>query len=147
MKAIKIISDVPGNKEGIKLFSANIVEAVLSGENNPLEVHAKIDAIEKIMKAVKANPDYKDCILEEAENYGEKTFETGGVKFTVANSTKYDYSKDEVWQALKEIEDKAAADRKAREAILKALKEPTAIDDIIAYPPVKSTSTGVRVTL
>jgi hypothetical protein len=146
-KAIKVINEIPATKAGVKLFAASIVEGVLSGNVNPLSVRAKIDAIEKVIKTVKDDAQFRDVVLGEADNYGEKTFEFDGFKFTIADAARYDYSRDEVWQTLKEAENNAANDRKEREKILQAIKEPTLIDDVISYPAVKISSTTVRVTL
>lgn len=145
-RAIKIINEIPGNKAGIKLFAEAIVQGVMDGNAEPLDMRIKIDAIEKIIKAIKDDVSFKDCVLDQADLYPEKTFDYNGVKFTKAESAKYDYSDDEVWQAFKDEETMVAGNRKEREAVLKALKSPTEIDGVLSHPPAKKSTTYVRVT-
>lgn len=145
-RSLKIINEIPANKAGIQLFADAIVSGLMEGEVSPLEVRARIDAIEKIIKAVKENQQFRDVVLDEADLHPEKSFEVNGIKFTKAESTRYDYSEDEIWNSLKKTESEYAADRKDREGVLKALKEPTVIDGIECHPPIKRSSTTVRVT-
>jgi hypothetical protein len=145
-RAMTIISDIPSNKEGIKIFANAIVDAVMNGDSDPLEVRAKIDAIEKIIKAVKDDVAFRDAVLDRADLEPDKTFDFQGVKFTKAESARYDYSDDKVWSDYKNEEDEIAAYRKEREEMLKALKEPTEINGVLCYPPAKKSTTYVRVT-
>lgn len=145
-RSLSIISEIPSNKAGIQLFADAIVNGLMSGEVDPLDVRAKIDAIEKIIKAVKDDEQFRDVVLDHADTYGEKTFEHNGVKFTKAESARYDFSADETWRELKEKESNAAFARKERESILRALKEPTEVNGVMSTPPVKSSTTTVRVT-
>lgn len=145
-RAISIISDIPSNKEGIKIFADAIVSGVMSGEAEPLDVRAKIDAIEKIIKAVKDDIAFKDAVLDQADLYPEKSFEFNHVKFTKAESSKFDYSDDEIWADAKGRETEAAEERKAEEATLKTLKGPTEINGVMRHPPFKKSTTYVRVT-
>ena len=145
-RAIQIISEIPSNKAGIKLFADAIVSAIMDGNAEPLEIRARIDAIEKIIKEVKADIAFRDAVLDQADLYPEKSFEVNGIKFTKAESVRYDYSDDPVWLDWKAAEAGAAKERKAREELLKALKESTHIDGVLCNPPAKNSSTGVRVT-
>lgn len=145
-RSLSILSEIPANKAGIQLFADAIVSGLMEGEVSPLEVRARIDAIEKIIKAVKDNQQFRDVVLDEADMHPEKSFEVNGIKFTKAESSRYDYSADPVWNQHKADESKAATLRKGREGVLKALKEPTVINDVECNPPVKTSSTTVRVT-
>jgi hypothetical protein len=145
-RAISIISDIPSNKAGIKLFADAIISAVFNGDTDPLEVRAKMDAIEKIVKTVKDDERFRDVLQDRAEMEPDKTFEFNGVKFTKAEATRFDYSGDEVWGDLKEKEKEAAEDRKEAEELLKSLRKPTEIDGVLRIPPVKNSTSHVRVT-
>ena len=144
-RAVKIINEIPSNKAGMKLFADALVNAVMNGYADPLEVRSRIDAIEKIIKAVKDDLSFKDAVLDQADLWPEKSFEHNGVKFTKAESARYDYSDDIVWNELKTLESEFAGKRKEREGILKALTEPTKIGDVDCNPPGKQSSTHVRV--
>lgn len=145
-RSLTIISEIPANKAGIQLFADAIVSGLMDGEVSPLEVRAKIDAIEKIIKAVKDNQQFRDVVLDEADLHPDKSFEVHGIKFTKAESARYDYSNDPVWVESKRMESMASNDRKEREAILKALKVATKIEGVMCHPPIKTSTTGVRVT-
>lgn len=146
MRAIKVIEEIPSNKAGIEIFANAIVQGILSGEIEPLEVAVKVDAIDKIIKAVKSNVQYRDVILDNADMYDGKTFEFSGVKITKADSVKYDYSVDAVWRGLKADEDAVAEKRKAREKLLQTLSEVTQVNGVEAVPPVKSSTSHLRFT-
>lgn len=145
-RANQIIQEFPSNKEGIKLMADAIVTGVMNGEADPLDVRAKIDAIEKIIKAVKDDVAFKDAVLDHADQYPEKTFDHNSVKFTKAEAAKYDYSDDPVWNDLKGDELELATERKAREVVLKALREATKINGVLCNPPAKKSTSYVRVT-
>ncbi len=145
-RAMKIINEIPSNKAGIKLFADALVMGVMNGENDPLELRAKIDAIEKIIKEVKADQAFLDAVLDQADLHPEKTFELNNVKFTKAESAKYDYSNDAIWKDLKDQEEEIAAERKDEEAMLKALHEMTIINGEQREPPIKRSTSYVRVT-
>lgn len=145
-RAIKIVSEIPSNKAGITLFANALVEGLMTGEVDPLEVRAKVDAIEKIIKAVKADQRFVDVVLDRADMEPEKTFEFNGITFTKAESAKYDYSGDEIWASLKEQEAELAELRKSEETTLRTLKAPTEINGVLRHPPVKKSTTYVRVT-
>lgn len=145
-RAIKIINEIPSNKAGIKLFADAVVMGVMNGEADPLEVRAKIDAIEKIIKTVKDDQAFKDAVLDHADQWGEKTFEHNGIKFTKAESAKYDYSEDEIWEELRAEELSVSQRRKSEETLLKSLKEPTEVNGVLRHPPVKRSSGYVRIT-
>lgn len=145
-RAIKIINEIPSNKAGIKLFAEALVQGVLDGNAEPLEMRAKMDAIEKIIKEVKDSISFKDCVLDECDKYPEKTFEHNGVKFTKAESAKYDYSDDPMWTEAKFREEEHANARRGIEKMLRTLEKPTKIEGVLRYPPSKKATTYVRLT-
>jgi len=145
-RSLSIISEIPANKAGIELFANALVDGLMSGDVDPLEIRARIDAIEKIIKAVKDDERFRDVVLDAADMHPDKSFEVNGIKFTKAESARYDYGADAEWVELKRLESMASNDRKAREAVLKALKEPTEVNGVMCNPPVKTSTTSVRVT-
>jgi hypothetical protein len=145
-RAVKIINEIPANKAGITMFAEAIVEGVMSGEADPLDIRKRIDAIEKIIKEIKDNPKFKDAVMDQADLWPEKTFEHDGVKFTKADFSRYDYTSDPVWSSIKKQESHYAGLRKGREKILLALTEPTEIDGVMSFPPNKTSGSYVKVT-
>lgn len=97
-----------------------IVTAVDNGEADPLKVIGELTALEKVANtAKKAIMPYA---VNMAERYGERTFNTFGAKFELAEAgVKYDYSEDEKWQKLMAKKEELDAKIKAREVELKKL--------------------------
>lgn len=135
-------------------FVLNIVDALET--TDPLKVHLQVKCMEDVIKQLNANTVYKRSILEAAEKLG-KTFEINAAKFEIKETgVKYDYSQcndDEMATLLKEQEE-LTAKIKAREAFLKTVPpkgmavvmEGTG-EVLTVYPPAKSSTTSVAVTL
>ena len=145
-RSVKILQEIPANKVGIQLFAEAVVQNVMDGEIDPLDVRLRVDAIEKIIKAIKDNPDFKTAVLDQADMWPQKSFEKDGVKFTKAESTRYDYSADHKWLNLKANEEECVKLRKEREKVLFGLSESTEINGVTCDPPFKKSSTYVRIT-
>ena len=144
MNEIKLLKELPTSKEEIKVFADNVVESLMDGFHEPLELAIRVEAVKKIMDAIKDDDRFKDACLDHADNFPEKTFSFSGIDVTKASSTRYDYSEDEEWNTLKRIEDNCAKDRKERETVLKAIKDESVIDGVKCYPPVKISSDHLR---
>ena len=87
----------------------NLVQKVLQGDINPLDVYITIKKIEDALKTAKKR--LKDISVDEAEKYGKMTFGYMDADITIKNSaTSYDYSNiPEV--ITKELELKAIKER------------------------------------
>lgn len=145
MKEIKILQTLPINKEEIDLFAKNVVDTLMDeGFYEPLEIAIRVEAIEKIMKAIKSDDRFKTACLDNADLFPEKTFSFHGIDVTKASSARYDYSGDPVWDDLKAQENAIADKRKEQENILKALKEKSVIDDIERLPAVRIATDHLR---
>ena len=67
------------------------IQDVQDGNFNPLEAYANLKSLEKYLKT--SYLQIEESAIEEAEKYGEKTFEDFGFSVTVRNgNTTYDYS-------------------------------------------------------
>ena len=136
-------------------FANDIVNRVIIGEVDSINIHLQLKAMEEIIKTIQGNDVYKRILLEESEKYG-KSFDKYNAKFSIKETgVKYDYSQcnDSI---LLELEEKALLldnEIKERQAFLKAL--PITGIDIIdfngevlkVFPPSKSSTTSVAVTL
>ena len=109
-----------------------------------------------ISKALDAiNEQTKDLQLTEAQKYGAKSFDFGGAKIEVSElGTKYNYSvcnDSEINDLMKEM-DFLKAKIKARETFLKAITDKLEVvvngeEVVTLYPPNKSSTTGLKITL
>lgn len=152
-----ILSLFETNKEQRQSFTLGVIDALQSGEVDPLKVHLQVKCMESIIKLLNENTIYKKSILDAAEKYGEKSFEFMNSKVEIKEmGTKYDYSQcgDTVWEMLEQKASSAASDLKERETFLKTVpsKGLQVLDEltgemITVYPPSKSSTTSVAITL
>jgi hypothetical protein len=142
------------SRTGIDVASDQIIEAVRSGEVNPLKVRVWIKTMEEILERVKKET--ADSQLREAEKYAEKSFQFAGATLTKSeHGTKYNYAVcgDTTWERLDVDAKTAISKRSMREEFLKSLKEPLTIVDemtgevVKINPPVKTSTTGLNVSI
>lgn len=138
-------------------FAIRVVEALDNGQVEPLKVHLQVKCMEDIIKLLNTNTRYKSAVLEAAQVYGQKSFEYQNSKVEIKEmGTKYDFSKssDPVLTSLYEQQAKIDEAVKARETMLKTIPEKGMIitdeesgETFTIYPPAKSSTTSVAITL
>lgn len=107
--------------------------------------------MEDVIKALRADKDISDLILDEVEKEGKKATYQGATLIIKEVGVKYDYSNcmDSTWETLKNRANKAIERLKTREKILQAHVKSWA--DIksgeVVKPPVKTSTTKVTVSL
>ena len=103
--------------------SKTIINSILEGEVDPLQVHMFLKRIEKIAELVKTNKDVKEAVTKAASSHSsDKAFDFMGASLKVgAVHTAYDFSEcgDLLWNNLNEMVIKFTALKKAREEQLK----------------------------
>lgn len=88
-----LVSLFPETKSEILLFVDKMVDNALDGWVNPLQTEAQLACMEKVVKDIRANKDFKNAVLSEAEKYGQKTFEAYNSNVQIKETgVKYDYS-------------------------------------------------------
>lgn len=149
MNATSALSLFPETKLQVKTFVEKVKAEVLSGEKDPLEFAILFKSLEEVVKELRADGEIRECILDEAVKFGQKTFETRGAKLTIRESAQYDYSEDSKWCDLKSELDNIKARMKVREDMLKSLTGPVADPDTgeIINPAAKKSTTTVSVSL
>lgn len=139
---------------GINVMSDQLIEAVKSGELDPLTVRIQIKAIEMVLERV--NRETTQNQLTAAAKYPEQKFEFLGASIQKAeHGTKYDYAGcgDTIYEELAKVANKANEALKVRCEFLKALKEPLRIVDestgeiVLIHPPVKTSTSGLNVSI
>ncbi len=153
-------------KDQRSLFIKSLLESIDNGEAEPLKVHLQLKAIEDIIsqltcldekknKNVDFAKKYRKALLESAEKYGKK-FELFNAEFSVKETgSRYDFSKCndndllELYKQQEELKSKI----KAKEDFLKTLPTEGLVkvdnqgEVYSIYPPSKSSTTSVTVTL
>ncbi len=140
-------------KQQIQSLVRGVIDGVDKGDISALETFLLLkaweDVSEEIKKAVRSKA------VAEASQYQGKLTLHGNELETFEAGTKYDYSvcSDTVWERLDADANTAIEKRKGREALLRALKEPTTMVDeltgevVTINPPLKTSTTTVKVTL
>lgn len=113
-----------GNNLSPAEMSKSIKQRVMDGDLNPLEVHASMKKISKVVEAITKDKELLPLVSEEADKHGGKEFEAYGCKMVkTATSTKYDFkaSNHPTWNALNRILTTVKAEMKTIEEELKKL--------------------------
>lgn len=154
IEKISLFTTTKQERESIAL---EIIDNLQQGQTSPLLVHLHIKNMEDMVKAITSNTIYKKLVVEEAEKQDGKSFQFHNAKFEVKETgVKYDYSKceDIVYNRMLQESEELAAKIKAREAMLKSVSPKGMIvtdeetgETFTVYPPAKSSTTNVAVTL
>ncbi len=162
MEIIHVIPDSPTSvlelfqpsKEGIVSFSSQVISAVEDGRVDPLRVRILCKAMTEI--ADKIDKGTKDNQAREAEKNGERPFIMAGCELQYAPvKTEYDFSRcnDAVLNRLLILEEEIAKQVKQRKDWLRTMAGQEVLVDeatgeqYTAYPPIKRTTMGVKVSI
>lgn len=155
MQPTSIVALFQTNKEQRISFASQVINSVIEGEANPLNVHLQLKAMEDIIEVIKSDIGYKNSVLEYAEKNG-KSFEYQNAKIYIREvGTKYDFSKcgDTIYSELEAQQSTLKDKIKQRADFLKKapIEGTNTIDEngevITIYPPSKTSTTSIVVTL
>ena len=143
-------------KEQRSQLVREIFDEVLNGRINPLELHLRLKSAEEVIKQLTGMEPYKAILLDEAQRYG-KSFDYQTAKIDIREvGVKYDYSGcgNSELAALYDQQKAIEAKIKAIETYHKGLPSagvqvlnPETGEVETHYPPSKSSTTSVAVTL
>jgi hypothetical protein len=134
-----------------------IFDEVLNGRINPLELHLRLKSAEEVIKQLTGMEPYKAILLDECLKFG-KSFNYQTAKIDIREvGVKYDYSGcgNSKLAALYDQQKAIEAEIKALETYHKGLPS-TGVQTLLYgdngelethYPPAKSSTTSVAVTL
>jgi len=142
---------IPTNRRDVNRIAAQIVNSILDGDSNSLEVEIKLRYLEKLIENIRGNIQIKGEVMREAELYPDKTFQAYGAEVTKTSRGTYDYAStgdiihDELIKEIAGLNGK----RKEREDFLKSLKDEVADPETgnIIQPPAKKSTDSIRVKL
>ena len=142
------------NKEQRAELVQQTIERISNGELNPLKAHLQVKAMEDIIKLITADEAYRNMLLDEAAKYG-KAFEFGNGKFSTKETGvryAYDQCNDPELTELMHQNDVLLEKIKSRQKFLQTVPleglDVRVGDELVTvYPPSKSSTTSVTVTL
>jgi hypothetical protein len=143
-------------KEERSQLVREIFDEVLNGRINPLELHLRLKSAEEVIKQLTGLEPYKAILLDEAQKHG-KSFNYQTAKIDIREvGVKYDYSgcgnselaelyekQANINDAIKELE---AYHKPLPTSGIQVLNQSTGEVET-HYPPVKTSTTSVAVTL
>ena len=154
LTTVNILSLFETTKEQRKSFVDDLITKLDNGEVDPLKVHLQLKAMEEIVKSCTADDNYRATLMSAANHHGRK-FQMFNAEFlTKEVGVKYDFSRcgDDELTIMQIQADELAAKIKQRQDFLKSVPI-TGIDIrhgdelVTVYPPSKSSTTSVTVTL
>jgi len=151
--AVSIFRKLPETKDQVKQFASLVKESILDGEVDILRTASNIRALEEVIKLLKNDVLIKDCILEEAEKNGRKTFDLNNCQYQIKEvGAKYDFTvcNDDQWEDATKDELVAKTKRTDREKFLKSITPDMEVfnsDGVKLETPIKKSTTSVVITL
>lgn len=149
METIQLFNSLPVSKTDVEFTIQSCIDDILSGKKNPLDIAIKLKVMEDIVKAIRANQDFKDFVMDTAEKTGSKSFDFNEAKITIAEISKYDFSGDAQWSQMNNDLELKKNILKIRENTLKGLDkemaDPTTGE--IYTPPTKTMDKQIRINL
>lgn len=151
--SIALLNQFPITENGLAEFTIRILEALNSGEVNPLDLKLQFKAIDMVSEVVKNR--MNELALNEASKHGKK-FEYRGFEIREQElGTKFifDGCGDARWTVLEAERVRLVESLKERETFLKSLVTTCTIVDedtgdvSTIYPPVKKSTTGLVLSL
>lgn len=134
MTPMSVIRLMPATDSQQKEFSLQLLQMVMSGEVNPLEMEVYLKSIEDVVKNVRKDAGFKDAVIDETDKHPGKEFRFGNAVIVKSSRTTYSYKNDSAWVEM----DKA---KKKREQFLKGLDKSYAdpeTGELIDPPEVKT---------
>lgn len=148
---LSVVSLMPSTKQQVESFTASIKQSVLDGDVNPLKLLVQLKMIEKVLDVLK-DSDVEKEILREASKYNkDELAEYDGCKLDVREtgvSYDYDVCGDAEYENILQEKKTVDAKIKQRQAFLKNISgDVYGSDGVSIYPPAKSSTTKVVVTI
>lgn len=135
----------------IKSLANTAIDAVVSGNINPVEAYISVSRMESAIELFKKNARVRDMVITELERDGGKESFADGMVEVCETGVKYDYTSsndsklDEMYATLEAIK----ADIKEREAFLKSIPAGGMVDPDtgeVLHRPSKTSKTSVKIT-
>ena len=144
-------------KEARAAFVNEIIDQVHEGQADPIKVHLQLKCAEDIIKQITGNETFRKDLIDACDNQGGKSFTFQNAKFEKKEvGVKYDYSQcNDAKLAELEAEMAQLSEAvKARQELLKTapqsgliVTDPESGETYTVYPPAKSSTTSIAVTL
>lgn len=92
------MGEIMPTKFGIDLMAESIAEQVINGEQDPINVAIRMNAMEQLVKSVREK--IGNTVISELGKYPKNTAEMMGASVSIMESVKYDFSHLPGWSEL-----------------------------------------------
>ena len=152
MTTLSIFKNFPDSKYDLKVAQQNIIDDILAGNFNPLEVDIKLKKIELLIEGIRKNPEIKEAIQNELSKYPEKSPELFGVRCTKTSRSAWNYTgcNDSYLQELEKTATEVADQMTERKKLLQVCKSDSLVNALTGefiVPATKTIADGYSITL
>lgn len=131
------MGEIMPTKFGLDLMAESIAEQVINGEQDPLNVAIRMNAMEQLVKLVREK--IGSTVIEELTKYPKNTAEMMGATVSIMESVKYDFSHLPGWSEL----DQQIAELKEKQKAIEDHEKKFFKGNL----PVKSATTTFKINL
>lgn len=121
MNTISVLKLMPETKAQQENFANQVLQSVLTGNVNPVDLDIMLKSIEETISKIRKNAEFKDYLSDELDKYHEKTIDFVNCEITKAGRTTMEFKEDHVWSDLKRK-------LKAREDLIKLSRTSPVVD-------------------
>ena len=151
-----LVAAFPETKEQISVFVDKMVQSALDGYVSPLQTEAQLACMEKVVKEIRGNNDFKEAVLNEASKENAKSFSAYNAQFQIKEvGSKWHYedcNHSELNRISAQINELTES-KKAIEKMLQLKKtsfifiDPITGEEMEVNPPYKTSTTSVVTTI
>lgn len=91
MTVTGVVTQFPSTKSEQDDFVERLINEVTCGYGDPLRIEVQMANIEQVVKKYRSDPRIKECVLREAEKYGQKSFDEHHATFQIKETSSYNY--------------------------------------------------------
>jgi len=145
----EMLRPLPINRGQLQLFKQDFIQEIAEN-GDALKAAVQLKAMEDLVDSLRKDKKLREMIMIMVDKYPEKIFEYLGCDIEKAElGTKYDYSKDRIWNELKISETAISKKREGRENLLKVLKSEMADPETgeIIVPATKTSESYIKITI
>jgi hypothetical protein len=144
-EAMSVLMSAPENKEQIKTFTDSIIEGIIEGDLDVMNLAKQVKILKETIKKIEDSDKYKDALINETEKHPEKEVSYHGAVFTVKESgLRYDFKGCNYSEYIDVLEKKKSIENMLKN-LSTSMVDPNTGEEI--FKAIKRSTTTVTVTL
>jgi len=144
-EAMSVLMSAPENKEQIKTFTDSIIEGIIEGDLDVMNLAKQVKILKDTIKKIEDSDKYKDALIKETEKYPEKEVDYHGAVFTVKESgVRYDFKGCNYSEYIDVLDKKKSIENMLKN-LSTSMVDPNTGEEV--FKAVKTSTTTVSVNL